>query len=437
MKDRPLLPLPPGNLGLPIIGQTLTLMRRPKFRQENRQKYGDIFKTRYLGMNFIYLYGKEANKFILSNENKYFVNSSFPNSKKIFGTNNLTWQRGEIHKQSRKILSRSFNEKAIQKYITISSEITKFYLEKWSNCDAIALYPELKNYSFDLICKIILGVESASKTELFELLNNLSSGIFSIPLPVPQTRFGRALQSRKKLFHKLDEIIIQHREQPQNDALDILLQTEYLSDLELKEQIINLILLGHKEIASALSSFFVSIAQHRDIRDRLNREQKCFADSQTLNLEQIKSMTYLENTIKEVLRIFPPVPGGIRKVIQDCSFQGYQIPKNWYVIYDLKSTHQDPEIYTQPELFNPDRFNSLNKEDKKQPYSYLPFGGGLRECLGKELALTIMKIFNSILLRNYDWKLLSELDLETSSQFIPTWQDVKIILIKSPQVSGI
>ena len=114
MKNNRSLPLPPGNLGLPIIGSTLTLMRRPKFREENRQKYGDIFKTRYLGMNFIYLYGKEANKFILSNENKYFVNSSFPNSKKIFATNNLTWQRGEKHKQSRKILSQAFHDRAIE-----------------------------------------------------------------------------------------------------------------------------------------------------------------------------------------------------------------------------------------------------------------------------------------------------------------------------------
>ena len=108
---------------------------------------------------------------------------------------------------------------------------------------------------------------------------------------------------------------------------------------------------------------------------------KKLEDLETLNLETIEAMTYLETVIKEVLRVFPPVPGGIRKVIQDCSFGGYKIPKNWYVTYDIKTDHQDSEIYTHPDRFAPERFNNENREDKKQPYSYIPFGGGLRECL--------------------------------------------------------
>ena len=436
MRNNRTLPLPPGDLGLPFIGQPLRVIRKSGFTEENRQKYGDIFKTRFLGMNFINLYGKEANRFILSNENKYFVNSSFPNSSKIFGTNHLTWQRGEKHKESRKILGQAFNNRAIKEYINITEEITKTRLEKWSNCDSIELYSELKNYTFDLICQILLGIESASQTELVSLLKNLSSGIVSFPIPWPQTKFGRALQSRKKLLNEIDKIIIQHQNKSQNDALDILLQTKYFSDLELKEQIINLIFLGHKELASALTSFCVLTKKYPSIISRINTEQKKLEDLEALNIEKIKAMTYLETVIKEVLRFFPPVGGSIRKVIQDCSFQGYKIPKNWYIIYSIKATHQDPEIYTQPELFNPERFNSENREDKKQPYSYLPFGGGLRECLGKELALVVMKIFVSILARNYSWKLSSDLDLTNRSDFIPTWQDTQINLIKLRSEKG-
>ena len=295
-------------MGLPIIGQPLRVIRKSGFTENNRQKYGDIFKTQFLGMKFINLYGKDDNKFVLSNENKYFVNSSFPNSKKIFGINHLTWQRGEKHKQSRKILSQGFNNQAIRSYINTIEKITKLYLEKWSHYDSIDLYPELTNYTFDLTCQILLGVKSASKTELFGLFKNLSSAIVGLPLPIPQTKFGRALQSRKKLLKELDKIIIEHQNKEHNDALDILLQ----------------------------------------------------------------------------------------------------------------------------KLFNPERFNNENREDKKQPYTYLPFGGGLRECLGKELAFVVMKIFASILTRNYSWKLLSDFDLNlsNSSSFVPTWEDAKMNLIK-------
>ena len=430
MKKYSSLPLPPGDLGLPFIGQPRRVIGKPGFTEENRQKYGDIFKTRFLGMNFINVYGKEANKFILSNENKYFVSSSFPNSKRIFGTNHLTWQRGEKHKESRKILSQAFNNRALKEYVNIAEEISKARLEKWSNWDSIELYPELKNYTFDLIGKILLGIESASQTELVSLLKNLSSGIVGIPLPLPQTKFGRALQSRRKLLNEIDKIIIRHQNQPHNDALDILLKTQYFENLELKEQIINLILLGHKELASALTSFCVLTTKYPNIISRIRSEPKKLDDLEVLDLEKVKDMTYLESVIKEVLRFAPPVGGSIRKVRQDCSFQGYKFPKNWYIIYSIRATHRDPEIYTKPELFNPERFNSENREDKKQPYSYLPFGGGLRECLGKELAFVLMKIFISILVRNYSWKLSSDLDLANCSDFIPTWQDAKISLIK-------
>ncbi|MGF1488499.1 MAG: cytochrome P450 [Prochloraceae cyanobacterium] len=424
MKNNRSLPLPPGDLGLPIIGPNLKV--KPGFRAENRHKYGDIFKTRFFGMNFIYLYGKEANRFILSNENIYFVNSSFPNSKTVFGTNTLTWQRGEKHKESRKILFQAFNDRAIKKYLSLAELITEKRLEKWSKLDSIELYSAIKNYTFDLNCQIILGIESASQTELVNLLKDLGSGIIGLPIPLPQTRFGRALGSRKKLLKEIEEIIVRHKNKQQDCALDILLKTNSFSDRELKEQIINLIFLGHRELTSALSSFCVLMAKNPKVLDRINTEQEKIADLEISNLEKIKAMTYLETVIKEVLRLFPPVPGGNRKVIQECSFGGYKIPKNWYVTYDIKSTHQDPEIYSQPDLFLPERFNLENQEDRKQPYSYIPFGGGLRECLGKELALVIMKIFASTLVSNYSWKLSSDSDLENRSEFIPTWQNVKI-----------
>lgn len=130
MKKDSFLPLPPGDLGLPIVGQPLKIISKARFTEDNYQKYGDIFKTRLFGMKFIVLSGREANKFVLTNENNYFINTSFPNSRKIFGTDHLTWQRGDKHKESRRILSQAFNDRAIKTYINIIEEITKGRLEK-------------------------------------------------------------------------------------------------------------------------------------------------------------------------------------------------------------------------------------------------------------------------------------------------------------------
>lgn len=116
--------------------------------------------------------------------------------------------------------------------------------------------------------------------------------------------------------------------------------------------------------------------------------------------------------LKEVLRVVPPVGGGFRKVLQTCEYDGYQIPQGWTVLYQINRTHQDPDIYHQPETFDPDRFGAERSEDKAKPFSHVPFGGGLRECLGKEFARLEMKIFAAKLLREYDWRLLPDQNLD-------------------------
>jgi hypothetical protein len=85
--------------------------------------------------------------------------------------------------------------------------------------------------------------------------------------------------------------------------------------------------------------------------------------------------------------------GGFREVIQSCEYQGYHLPKGWQVLYQINVTHQDPTIYQDPERFDPDRFSPERAEDRTKTFGHVPFGGGLRECLGKEFARLEMKLF--------------------------------------------
>lgn len=121
-------------------------------------------------------------------------------------------------------------------------------------------------------------------------------------------------------------------------------------------------------------------------------------------------MTYLEQVLQEVLRIIPP-SSGPRAVIAACAFNGYLIPQGWRIFYHSRTTHQDHNIFAQPELFNPERFAPESSEGKK-PMSYISFGGGLRECLGKEFAKLEMKLFAALLVRAYAWELLPEQNLD-------------------------
>ena len=126
-------------------------------------------------------------------------------------------------------------------------------------------------------------------------------------------------------------------------------------------------------------------------------------------------MAYLEQVIKEVLRFVPPVVrSGSRRVLEDCELGEYLIPKGWDVYYQIPETHQDRQIYSYPEQFDPDRFSPEQAKDKQKIFSHIPFGGGIRECLGKELARLEIKLFAALLVRSHTWELVPDQNLEYS-----------------------
>lgn len=118
-------------------------------------------------------------------------------------------------------------------------------------------------------------------------------------------------------------------------------------------------------------------------------------------------MSYLELVLKEVLRVVPPVGGGFREVIKPCEFNGYLIPQGWSALYQIGKTHRDGSIYAQPEHFDLERFGTERAEDKSKP-----FGGGVREYIGKEFAKVEMKLFAALLVRDYEWELVPEQNLD-------------------------
>ncbi|MEK0193648.1 cytochrome P450 [Microcoleus anatoxicus] len=407
--------LPPGSFGLPLIGDTLNFLRDSQFAKKRHQQYGNIFKTSIFGQPTVFMCGQEANLFVLSHENQYFVVSWPPSTKALLGPLSLALQTGADHQNRRKLLYQAFQPRALAGYTEAMEDITERYLERWAKMSEFAWYPELRNYTFDVACKLLVGIDSGSEMPLGHYFETWCKGLFSIPLDVPWTVFGKAKNSRKLMLAELEKII---RDRQQgipggNDALGLLISARddegnSLSVEELKDQVLLLLFAGHETLTSAIASFCLLVAQHPDVTAKVRAEQQQFPPTEPLTLEQLKQMTYLEQVLREVLRLVPPVGGGFRTVINACEFGGYEIPKGWSVLYQINQTHQDATVYPEPDRFNPDRFNS---ERSAKPFSYVPFGGGLRECLGKEFARLEMKLFAARMIRECEWELLPNQDL--------------------------
>ncbi|MBE9168292.1 cytochrome P450 [Pleurocapsales cyanobacterium LEGE 06147] len=419
------LPLPPGSLGLPVIGETISFLTDKNFQQKRLAKYGKVFKSSIFGRPTVVMVGAEANTFLFKHENKYVV-ATWPKSTKILlGSASLAVKTGDFHTSRRKLLYQAFQPRVLAGYIPAMERITKAYLQKWESMGRLTWYPELRNYTFDIASTLLVGTDGGSHTALGELFEEWCAGLFTIPITLSWTKFGKALHAREELLKHIEKIILkrQQADNPGNDALGLLIKARdeegnSLSIEELKDQILLLLFAGHETLTSAIASFCLLTAQHPEVLQRLQQEQQQLYSSTPLTLEDLKQMTYLEQVLKEVLRIIPPVGGGFRAAIESFEFKGYRIPKGWNIQYQIAQTHKDKEIYQECDRFDPDRFSPERTEDKQKSFGYIPFGGGLRECLGKEFARLEMRIFASMLLRDYEWQLLPEQNLELVT--IPT-----------------
>jgi cytochrome P450 len=425
-------PLPPGSSGLPILGETIQFFTDRRFAAKRREKYGPVFRTNLFGQPTVLIYGADANRFLLSNENKYFA-ATWPRSVEILlGPASLAVRTGDFHASRRRLLYQAFQPRALASYIPTVEAITDVYLDRWLKLGTLTWYPELRNYTLDIACKLFVGIDNGSTTRLGEAFETWCAGLFSLPISLPWTAFGKALQARDELLSEIEEIVLQRQKNDNlgEDALGLLLQARDedgngLSLAELKDQILLLLFAGHETLTSAIATFCLQTALNPEIIERIRQEQKDFDLTAPLSGETLKEMAYLDRVLKETLRHTAPVGGGFRKIIQDCEYGGYRLPKGWSVQYQIAETHKDAGLYPNPDTFDPDRF--LNEE---KGYGYVPFGGGARECIGKEFARLEMKIFATRLVQRCDWKLLPDRDLGLITIPTPRPRDgLKITLI--------
>ncbi len=419
MESKQSLPLPPGNYGLPVIGETISFLRDKDFAQKRYEKYGSVFKTHLFGRPTVMIQGAESNRFLLTNENEYFTIAWPSSTKTLLGPACIATQTGVEHQKRRKLLSQAFQPRALEGYTSTMEEMTRSYLRKWESMGTVTWYPELREYTFDVACKLLVGSDASADSNFSKWFESYCEGLFTIPLNLPWTKFGKGLRCRELLLEYIEEIIKNRQQQPNTsqDALGLLLQARdedgnSLDLQELKDQVLLLLFAGHETLTSAIASLCLLLAQHPEVLATARAEQQKLGLTEPLTLEFLKQMTYLEQVIKEVLRVIPPVGGGFREVVKSCELNGYSIPQGWSALYQVGKTHQDSSIYVEAKTFDPQRFSLERAEDKIKPFGYIPFGGGIRECIGKEFARLEMKIFAALLLREYQWELLPEQNLE-------------------------
>ncbi len=410
----------PGRYGLPFLGETLELFGTEElYYWSHFQRYGSVFKTRILGQKVAFLIGPDANRLVLLEQADHFSSRlGWEFLEPLFG-NGILLQDGQEHSRTRRLMYPAFHGKAIASYFDTIQTIVQNFLKDWGERGTIPLTSDFRKLTLIVASHLFLGTQTDSEVEqTSQWFTQLIAGRLALlRLDTPFTLYGRSQAARRKLQAFLRTTIAERQRQgnlqESRDILGLLLATEdeegnRLSEVEVINQALLLLFAGHETTATLLSWLLFELGSHPEWRDRLRLEQAEVVGNEPLSLSHLKQFPQLTCALKEAERLYPPVYSIPRGVVKDIEYAGYHIPAGWYVDVSPMLTHRLPELYPNPELFDPDRFAPPREEDKKHPFALIGFGSGPHSCLGFEFAQMEMKIILSTLLRHYDWTVTPE-----------------------------
>jgi cytochrome P450 len=230
------------------------------------------------------------------------------------------------------------------------------------------------------------------------------------------------MAARARMFTILDDLVMRRdaaaRRGP--EVLSALLeardeQGEMLPRDTIVDELQLLLFAGHDTTVTATANAMYHLAMHPAVAAKARAEQDACEDRR-FTLDRIRAMTYLEAVINESMRLIPPIGGSFRVMIEDAEFAGFRIPKGWRVAIGPRAVHFEDQYYPAPDRFDPQRW--LGSEERP-PFSYIPFGGGPRTCLGMHFALLQMHIVLASLLREFTWELSPDQDLRFTELPMP------------------
>ncbi|XP_067657896.1 cytochrome P450 26B1-like [Haliotis asinina] len=407
------LPLPPGSMGLPLIGESLNFVLMGADFYRNRLKsYGSVSKTNILGHPTILVLGAKNVRKILMGETSLVASYWPQNIRTLMGEGTVSHSEGPVHKKRRKSIGKAFNHAAMSSYLVESQDIFRYYIKRWCSQAAVLGFSECKKLSLRFACHVLIGFKVSEKEveELIELYTVFADGLFSIPLNIPGLGFHKGMIAREKLMMKIGEFLDRRKDwDGVPDALTYMmkLSEEELTRTELKEVVMELLFTGHVTSGSAACSLLFFLGKNKEVLDHIVdelRQHNIDGDEGKITLEEIGKLKYVSNVVKEVIRIAPPVGGGFRKALKTFVLDGYQIPKGWTVAFSIREAQENSNSFPDGDKFIPDRWDALTTERE----IFFPFGAGRRMCVGKELGKLMLKCFVVELAINCRWDLLNE-----------------------------
>lgn len=387
--ERGLPPSPP----LPKAIQTAIWSRQARrLLYACQDRYGDIFTIRvaYEG-TWVMLADPAAVKQVFTGDPKVFhAGEGNEILAPLLGRNSLLVLDEKRHMSQRRLLLPPFHGERMQGYAQIMGEIAEREIDSWPSGTPYKLRPRMQALTLDIILRTVFGVGKAEAGKLADLrealrdfLDMTTNPRFLAPLLVAGPNRVRSLSPFRRRIDRVDALIyreIAERRQAEDleerdDVLSMMIGATHedgspMTDVEIRDELLTLLVAGHETTATSLSWAVERLTRNPEKLDRLRAEV----------LEGREE--YLTATIQETLRLRPVISIVLRRLTEPVEIGGYELPAGVSVAPSIYLVHRNPEIYPEPQRFLPERF----LDNPPGTYTWIPFGGGVRRCLGASFA---------------------------------------------------
>ncbi|HKB51090.1 MAG TPA: cytochrome P450 [Solirubrobacterales bacterium] len=399
---------PPGTK-LPALAQVGLYARDPlDFLIRFQRRYGDIFTVSFpFYRRLVYVADPALVKalFTTSPEQAHAGEANATVLEPALGPSSVLTLDEAPHMRQRKLLLPPFHGERIERYGELIREVTLQEMETWPVGEPFALRPHTQRITLAVIMRAVFGVHDEERLRRFGCLIESFSGRMSLVTALPPLRrnlgrwspWTRFLAAREALDAFIyEEIALRRAElaggnEEADDVLSLLMGARHddgssMSDAELRDELVTILGAGHETTATGLAWAMERLLRNPRVLARLRDSVAAGEDS------------YLEATIKETLRVRPVIVDVARKLTEPLSIGGYELPTGTFVMAAIAALHHREDLFPNPEEFRPERF----LEGKADTYAWIPFGGGVRRCIGAAFAEYEMRVVLRAILERAD-----------------------------------
>jgi cytochrome P450 len=378
---------------MPRALQTAIWSRRAQWMLEQGQaRFGPIFTLRIAHEgNWVIVSDPDAVKRVFTGDPKVFhAGEGNQILRPILGENSLLTLDEQPHLSQRKLLLPPFHGERMQGYGEKMSEIAAREIESWPKGTPYRLRPRMQAITLEIILETVFGIHGGERmAALREFLDLTTNPRLLLPVLMVGPDRIRRIPAFRRRIDRVDELIAAVLAErcgaadlaERDDVLSLMLAARHedgtpMSDAELRDELLTLLVAGHETTATALSWAVERLARHPEKLERLRAEALAGEDA------------YLAATGQETLRLRPVIVLVARRLTEPVELCGYELPAGVTVTPSIHLIHRDPSIYPEPDRFLPERFLA----EPPGTYTWIPFGGGVRRCIGAAFAQFEMQV---------------------------------------------